>query len=87
MHSYNPQSLLVLCKGIRAILQNQLRVPCLSYLTKCKVHFNLLRGYRSSSFGRGTRDLKSVTPAQSGKEFPDEYILVSYGKLFCRAFI
>ena len=42
------------------------------------------RGKRRSA-GRGNFDPKSVTPAQRVREFPNEQLSVSAGKLFCQA--
>ena len=42
------------------------------------------RGKRRSA-GRGNFDPKSVTPAQRVREFPEEQLSVSAGKLFCQA--
>ena len=42
------------------------------------------RGKRRSA-ARGTFDPKSVTPSQRVREFPDEQLTVSAGKLFCQA--
>ena len=68
-----------------SVLMDKLRAPRLSELTrKWKVHCNTPQGRRRSC-GRGAADTKSVTPAQRAKEFCDEDIVVSNGKLFCRA--
>ena len=66
---------------------DKLRAPRLSELTrKRKIHCNRPPpAGRRQSRGRGASDPKSITPSQRVKEFSDEHIVVSNGKLFCRA--
>ena len=51
---------------------------------KRKTSINPPRGKRRSA-GRGSFDPKSVGPAQRVREFPENHLCVSAGKLFCQA--
>ena len=67
-------------------LLDKLRAPRLSTLTRIrKIHCNTPPLGKKKSRGRSASDPKSVTPAQRVKEFDGEHIVVSSGKLFCRA--
>ena len=52
---------------------------------KCKVSTNTPPLGKRRCGGRASADPKSVTPAQRAKEFSDEEVVVSNGKLFCLA--
>lgn len=70
-------------------LLDKLRAPQPSDLgRKRRIHTNPPpAGKKRSVYGTsaGKHDPKSVSPAQRVKEFPDEHLTVSAGKLFCSA--